>query len=153
MKLDATGLFLGSGKLHTTWVLPLTAGNEEFKVAGKLGYMNAGQLNPLIEPLAMATVKSGIINNVDFTLTGNDNKATGEVKFLYEDLKIALLKKSSDTLKEKDVASMLLNAFVKNRNNSNEPRRAGISYDRDINRSFFNLLWKSIFSGIKKTAL
>lgn len=153
MKLEATGFLLGTGKLHTTWQLPLSSGNNMFTVSGALGNMNALALNPLIRPLAMATVQSGTIHKLDFTLTGNDYKASGDVKFLYDELKIALLKKTPDSLKEKDVATALLNTFIKNKNIGSASRNTEVSYNRDPNRSFFNLLWKSIYSGIKKVAL
>jgi hypothetical protein len=44
----------------------------------------------------------------------------------------------------------LANVFIKNKNLINGNIRKGdMAFDRVINKSFFNLLWKSIFAGAK----
>jgi hypothetical protein len=117
--------------------------------------MDAVTLNQIIEPLAMASAKNGKINKLDFNLLGNDYKSSGEVLFLYKDLSVDILKKGEgQELKTKDLVSFLANALLKNNNpRNNETYTAKVEYERDINKSFFNLLWKSIFDGVKKTAL
>jgi hypothetical protein len=64
-----------------------------------------------------------------------------------------MLKEDSGNVKKKNLMSLLTNAMIKDANPSNGVVRNGeINYQRDIYKSFFNLLWKSVFSGIKKTA-
>jgi len=75
---------------------------------------------------------------------------------LYEDLKITLLKKDSieDRFKKKKLASFIANMVVKNSNpqGKKQVRVAEVHYIRDTNRSFFNLMWKSVYTGVKQTA-
>jgi len=153
LKLNASAKFLGVGNLTTEWQFPLNANNGAFHIEGRMGSMNANVLNPIIGPLAMASVKQGMIDEVKFTMDGTDNKAVASILFLYHDLKMDLLKKGADSaLKKKGLLSALANAIIKNENNK-ATKTEQVTYDRDINKSFFNLVWKTIFTGAKKTAM
>jgi hypothetical protein len=69
-------------------------------------------------------------------------------------LDIKVLKKEGDDLKTNDVKTFLANAAISNSNPKNGETRTGkVDYTRETNKSFFNLVWKSIFSGVKKIAL
>ncbi len=154
--LKAKTRFLGVAPLETTWRLTLNSPDGGFAVLGSVNKFDATKLNRITEPLGLASISSGTINKLDFAMTGNDLKTDGEETLLYEDLKIKLLKPGSDAeddLEKKSVLSLIANLFTKNNNPSNGvTRKAAINYDRDITKSFFNLLWKSIFAGAKKTA-
>lgn len=153
MKLTASAKFLGQADINTIWQLPLTAGNGNFTVSGSMGLMNGVALNPLIEPIAMASVKSGSLKRTEFVLHGNDLKASINILFAYNNLKIELLKKGAEEVKKKQVTSFIANALIKNDNpaGKNPVRRSEAINDRQLNRSFFNLLWKTIYKGVKKT--
>lgn len=151
--LDASCIFMGISQLHSVWKLQLNSSNGAFEVAGEAGAFNAPDLNHMIEPLGMASIKTGKVNKLTFNLKGTDYVAKGTSVLLYEDLKVELLKKDSADLKKKSLLSLLTNALIKDANPQNGTIRTGdINNQRDITKSFFNLLWKSIFSGIKKTA-
>lgn len=150
--LDATASFMGISQMHTVWKLPLNSNNGAFDVSGTAGGVNAVSLNPLIEPLGMASIKKGQVNKLSFNMTGTDLVANGSATLLYEDLKIEVLKLDSGNVKKKGLQSLLANALMKNSNPLNGATRTEeINYQRDITKSFFNLLWKSIFSAAKKT--
>jgi hypothetical protein len=71
---------------------------------------------------------------------------------LYQDLKIEVLKLDSGGTKRKGLQSILANALMKNSNPLNGVTRSEeINYEREKEKSFFNLLWKSVFSAVKKT--
>lgn len=153
LQLNASAKFLGVGNLTTKWQFPLNANNGAFRIEGRMGSINASALNPIIEPLAMASVKEGFIDEVKFTMDGTDNKAVANILFLYHDLKMNLLKKGEDSaLKKKGLLSALANVIIKNENNkvANDQK---VTYERDVSKSFFNLVWKTIFTGAKKTAM
>lgn len=154
--LKAKASFLGVAPLQTAWRLVLNSPNGGFAVTGRVNKFNAEKLSSITEPLGLASISSGTINKLTFGITGTDLKANGEATLLYEDLKIKLLKSTGDSteeLEKKSVITLLANLFTKNSNPSNGvTRKAAIDYDRDITKSFFNLLWKSIFSAAKKTA-
>ncbi|MFT3682107.1 MAG: hypothetical protein QM791_17660 [Ferruginibacter sp.] len=153
-KLTAKTKFLNKTNLYTEWCLPLTAADSTFTIIGQMEGMPAVDLNPVVEPLAMASIKKGTINNLKFNLLGSNYGTKGEVIFLYNDLNIEVLKKNDENeLEKKDLATFLANIIIKNNNPQNGDTRTGkIDLERDIKRSFFNLVWKSIFTGVKKTA-
>jgi hypothetical protein len=150
--LDATASFMGVSQVHSIWKLSLNSSNGAFDVSGTAGAFNATSLNPLIEPLGMASIKNGTVNKLNFSMTGTDLAAKGTSTLLYQDLKIELLKKDSNDVKKSGLKSLLANALMKNSNPTNGVTRTDeINYERDKTKSFFNLLWKSIFSAAKKT--
>ena len=153
LKLHATASFLGAGDLETDWQFPLNAGNGAFKITGRMSNMNAINLNSIIEPLAMASITGGNIDALAFAIDGIDTKATGDILFLYKNLKMEVLKKGAEEeLKKKDLLSLLANTLIKNEN-TNAANNKSILYERDITKSFFNLVWKTVFTGAKNTVL
>jgi len=152
LTLDATASFMGLTSLHSLWKLPLNSTNGAFEVSGEAGSFNGPALNPMIEALGMASIKSGKVNKLTFNMKGNNYNATGSTVFLYNDLKVELLKKDSTEIKKKSLMSILSNALIKDANPQKDVIRTGeINFQRDITKSFFNLVWKGVFSGIKKT--
>ncbi len=152
MTLDANASFMGLTAMRSVWKLPLNNANGDFEVSGEAGSFNGPALNPMIEPLGMASIKSGRVNKLTFNMRGNNYKATGSTVFLYKDLKVELLKKDSTETKKNTLMSILSNALIKDANPQKDEVRTGeINFQRDITKSFFSLVWKGVFSGIKKT--
>ena len=154
MRLNVSSLFLGTAIIKTEWLLPLNLEDTLFTVTGEVGQMDAIVLNQIIEPLGMASIKSGTIHKLIFDLKCNNYYGEGHVTFLYNNLKVEVLKMSDEELKKRGLASFLANTFIKNDNPNNNSTYVGnVDFKRDITKSFFNLLWKSIFDGVKKTVL
>ena len=152
MVMTATCKFLNMASVETVWNLPLTSPNGAFSLNGKIGPFNGTKLNPVIEPLGLGFIRSGNIKSYVFNMTGNDLKAEGSGTLLYDDLKIKLLKNTGDSnnLKKKTVTSFVANLLIKDKNPSNgEPRKGNLSFDRVVTKTFFNLVWKSLFAGAK----
>ncbi len=152
MTVDITSRFLDIAPIATTWILPLNSNDGSFSITGKVGAFDAAKLNAVTEPLGMASINSGTINSFVFTMKGNDVKASGDAVLLYDNLKVTLLKKveGEAELKTKGALSVLANVFIKNKNPANGTIRKGdMAFDRVMNKSFFNLVWKSIFAGAK----
>ena len=144
--------FLNMSNLTSQWKMPMNAGDGAFAITGNVAGFDGKKLNPVIEPLGMGSVKSGNIESLNFNLNGNDYRANGEVLMLYNDLKIKLLKAKDDEIKNKTVTSFVANIFIKDQNPSNGKTRKGdVDFKRVMNKSFFNLVWKSIFDGAKKS--
>ncbi|HTB51832.1 MAG TPA: hypothetical protein VK718_03580 [Ferruginibacter sp.] len=155
LSMNATALFMGAGKLSSKWILPLNKADTAFTVTGSLGKMNTAVLNPLIEPLAMVSINKGDIQKLDFNMAGGNYRSSVNVAFLYNDVNIKVLKKDAgdDGLKTNGLQSLFANALLNNSNpQKGETRTGTVTYDRDIHKSFFNFLWKSVFAGVKKIA-
>ncbi len=151
MVIDASALFMGKARLNTKWELPQTTKNGQFKISGSLGKFDASLLNPVIEPLAAASVSEGTIQRIAFNISGNENSSAGTYNIKYSGLKVDVLKvdEESGELQKKGLISALANVAVR----SNVDTQTQATKQRENNKSFFNLLWKSIFEGVKNGAL
>jgi hypothetical protein len=155
MKAVINSSFLNKTPLKTYWTFYLFNPNGRFEVAGTVGPMDATQLNPLTEPMGPAKIEEGRLNGMEFKLSGNNHKMTGNLKLLYENLDIALLEKDKGATEtdKKFLTSFLANIMIKNSNpkGDDEVRVAQVDLSRDVNRSMFNLCWKSIFQGLRES--
>lgn len=155
MKMVATTKFLNMADVYSEWTFPLSSPNGSFAITGKIGPFNGTKLNPVIEPLGMGSIRSGSIKSYTFNMKGDDLRADGTCTMLYEDLKIKLLKNTGDSneLKKKSVTSFIANVFIKDKNPSGSTVRTGdMGFKRVTTKTFFNLVWKSIFAGAKSNA-
>ncbi len=152
MQVEVTSKFLNKSLLASEWRLPLTALNQQFSITGSLASIDGRALNPVIEPLGMGSVNKGNISSLKFNITGDDYKSNGGAVLLYNNLKIKLLKPGADSsVKNKTVTSFFANIIIKDNNPSStgKIRTGSTAFTRVQSKSFFNLVWKSIFAGVK----
>ncbi len=152
---DLTTYILGTGKLNVKIDFNLTDAAASFNYVGHVSPFNMKILNPLSKALGEVEIESGNVKRVDFTVKANERGSNGTVQFLYADLKVKLLKENEQGKAEKKgLLSFLANTIlIKNDNPSKgEPvRTANITMTRAPQASFFNLMWKSVFVGIRET--
>jgi len=147
-------LLMGTGKMNVKIDFNLTDKNGAFTYSGNLGRFDMKNLNPLSKSLGLVEIESGNIQQLDFKANGNLRSAAGTMNMLYTDLKVKLLSDNIDGegTKEKGFLSFLANAIlVKNENpqKGEAPRTAKMTNSRINSASFFNLMWKTVFVGIK----
>lgn len=144
---------IGKTKLQIDINLNMEDKDGEFNYKGSLARSNGKIYNELLEPMAMARIEDGAIQQVTFNVNANKYGSTAHVQMLYDNLKVNLLGKDGNVLKKKGILSFLANAFIVKNSNPRKkgeaPIDADISYIHDEERSFFNLMWKSIFMGMK----
>ena len=154
MFVNLTTYLMARGKLDVRFRFDLDKENGAFSYAGKLGEMDGDALNQITKPLGMILVKRAEIKGLEFNITADADRAKGYVKFKYNDLSVALLKKNEegDRLVRKGLLSILANALVIN---SDNPNAEGVLITAPINQkrvktaSFFNFIWKTLFQGIR----
>jgi hypothetical protein len=106
--------------------------------------------------MALAELKKGKINNLSFHLDATNTQGRGKLLLHYENLSVRLLKKDEDKnkYKTKVIPTLAAGLIVKDSNPMNgKLRTADVTYTRDIHRSIFNLMWKSLFAAIKEVAM
>ena len=86
-----------------------------------------------------------------FSFNTNDNYSLGWMEFLYENLKVSLLRKDSD--KEWGFISTLANTVALSHNPlpGKEMKTVEIGYERNKNKGIINYIWKTIQSGMVRT--
>ena len=155
-KANITSLFMGEGYMKVQINLNLTDPGAQFNYSGSMGPMNIRTLNKVLRPLAMAEIKSGRIGKAVFSVNAGYRNSTGRLELYYTDLKIGVLGKEEDNgrLKKKGLISLIANALLVTDNNptpGHPLRVATSSFVRPDQGSFFNLMWKNIFEGIKQS--
>lgn len=146
---------MGKGDLNIHLAIDLTDPKGGFSYNGSLGSMNTSAINPIAKPLAMLMTSSGKINRMDFDFKGNLNGAGGNLKLNYSDLNLVLMKRGErDNFKKMGLISLFANALLVEAANptGNQPLRVAHPYfKRSEETSFFNLMWKAIFAGVKQS--
>jgi hypothetical protein len=124
-----------------------------FTAEGHLNPFNMQILNPVLEPLAMVSIRSGKVDQFNFKFIADKNKASGLLYFGYDDLRISVLELKDGNTKEARLASFLANSLMLKSKNprGKELTPDEIFFQRDQKRSVLNYWWKSIFSGIRNT--
>ncbi|MES2416541.1 MAG: hypothetical protein V4541_00045 [Bacteroidota bacterium] len=144
---------MGKGKMNVKIDFNLTDNNGAFSYVGNIGPINLQTLNPLAKALGQLTIESGNVQKMNFKVDANLKAAKGEVNFYYQDLKINLLKEGEDgKAKGKGLLSFLANTvLIKNDNpiKGEALRIANTTFERVPQASFFNLMWKTVFVGVR----
>ncbi|GGH12120.1 hypothetical protein GCM10007422_31830 [Pedobacter zeae] len=152
---DLNSRLMGSAKLNVKIDFNLTDKNGAFTYSGRLDRFDMKNLNPLSKALGLIEIESGDIQHIDFRANGNLRSATGTINMLYTNLKVKLLSDNIDGegTKKKGFLSFLANTLlIKNENpqKGKAPRTASMTNTRINSASFFNLMWKTVFVGIKE---
>lgn len=124
-----------------------------FTVSGTLTPFNMHILNPVLEPLALVSIRSGKVNQFRFDFSADQTSANGLLFFGYDNLKISVLGMKDGGTKEARFASFLANSLLLRGKNprGKELLPDEITFHRDQKRSVLNYWWKSVFSGAKNT--
>jgi hypothetical protein len=144
----------GSIPLQGNFKFILNSNKGDFVANGHTPGFDLTKLNRVSVPMALININSGKINSIDFNFTGDNTKAGGKFIMKYENLKVDVLKRDKNTnaVKKRRFASLAANLVVENKNpGSSGLRIMNPKFERNIYKSFFNLVWKTIFTGMKQT--
>ena len=156
MTLVSNARFLNKTQFNVNWQFLLRDPDGRFSIKGNLGPIDAKDLNPLTEPMGPARIQKGEIKGFSFDFNGSDHSMDGTITLQYDNLKIAALEKDKGAKEwdKKSLTSLFANILIRNSNlpDDDKPaRKTTVTYQRDPNRSIFNLGWKTIFKGILET--
>lgn len=145
---------LGAIPLKGNFTFILNSNHGNFLANGNTPAFDATILNKISIPMDLIKVNQGNISSLDFHIKGNNTSAKGDFVMKYDNLKVDVLKRDKNTgeVKKRGLISLAANAIVKNSNpDNNNLRKVNPEYERDIYKSFFNLVWKTVFTGMKET--
>ena len=133
----------------------LTDKNAAFSFNGEVAPMNMKVLNTAGKNMGLVEIESGKMQKTTFDIKANLQGSSGTVQFYYTDLKVKLLKEDDQgsAPKKKGLLSFLANTLlIKDANPTKDdpPRIAKVNFERTPSASFFNLLWKSVFIGMRE---
>ncbi len=156
MNVDIDAKFMNSAPVKVHFVFPNNPQNGEFFVSGKFFPFDGKILNPATVPLGEVNIKSANIKLLSFDITVNDTRSNGKILFLYDGIDVEMLKKDTSSktgFKKRPLLTFLANNFLLKKQNKPVSARGNtisVRYERDVTKSMFNLIWKTIFYGIKE---
>jgi len=150
MHLLASGQIVEQGRFNVEARFELDRPDQRFSFRGTVNDLPMDSLNQMLGPVARVNIKSGMAEEIDFQFMANDTLATGEMVFLYKDLKLQVLNaKKHETNLGSGLMSFFANTFVIRSRNPRFlfPRKGKIYFKRDTSKAVFNYWGKSILSG------
>lgn len=143
--------FMNLSPLSVNWGFDVADQNDAFTISGKTTNLPANGINPFIRPYLHVTATAGTIQEMLFNFKGNPAGLHGTFNLKHKDLKIAVLNKNNH--EKKGFLTAVANVFLKS-NSGNYPESVTVeNVERDPTKSFFNLFWKGIEQGLKKTLI
>jgi hypothetical protein len=137
--------------LSVNWNFDVADQNDRFAISGKTSNLPASGINPFIRPYLHVTATAGTIQEMLFNFKGNPAGLHGTFNLKHKDLKIAVLNKNNH--EKKGFLTAVANVFLKS-NSGNFPDAVTVeNVERDPTKSFFNLFWRGIEQGLKKTLI
>ncbi len=152
LTVRADAKVLNRSLLSATFNFDLTASNYAHTVTGSLQPMSMKPFNVMIEKAAPLSIETGQINRFEFNLSLNNERATGDLLFGFDDFKINVLNINNNEKRKSKLATFWANSMVLNNKNpkgKDELQPEKIDYKRDEQRSIINYWWKAIYSGVK----
>lgn len=138
--------------LNVDFVFPNAKYPEPYTTSGYLNPVEIKKFNPIIYQGTGVNIKSGLLKNLWFNFSYNNDVSTGSMIFEYEDLAVDIIDRKE---KEKNVfTSFLINSFILQKDNikgKDNFKEGKISFERDKKKAIFNYWWKSIMSGFIDT--
>lgn len=110
------------------------------------------EFNRILIPNASAQIKSGKNEKIVMTARANEDYSYGEMRFYYNNLKVQLLNRETETPKGLGniLGSFFANTFIIKTNNPKNfvLRKGDIFFERDKKRAIFNYWTKTFLSGV-----
>ncbi|MDR6405141.1 MULTISPECIES: hypothetical protein [Chryseobacterium] len=142
--------FMNMAPLAVNWSFDVADQRDVFNISGRALNLPAAGINPFIRPYLHVTA-TGTIQEMIFNFRGNPKGLNGRFNLRHKDLKVAILDKNNN--EKKGFLSAIANLVVKS-NSGKLPQDVMIEdVERDPTKSFFNLFWRGIEQGLKKTLI
>jgi len=154
-KINATGKLLQSSPFSLSFSFFLDSAEGQFGAEGWVKNVSANELNTLVEPLTNNRLQSFNMQQINFSVKGDNYSASSDVRMRYDHLFVLLRKMDEETVavKTKKFLTKILNKFTLYDAN---PEPGGIertavnaSGVRLSSQGFFGLIWKAIFAGMQ----
>lgn len=142
--------FMNLAPLSVNWNFDVADQRDVFAISGRTTNLPARGINPFIRPYLHVTA-TGTIQEMLFNFRGDPKGLNGRFNLKHKDLKVTILDK--ENREKKGFLTAIANLLVKS-DSGKLPEDVDIEdVERDPTKSFFNLFWKGIEQGLKKTLI
>lgn len=156
MDITINAKFMNTSPVAVHFIFPDNPKNGEFNVSGKFAAFDGKILNQATVPLGEVNIKSANVKGLQFNISANDTRSNGKIIFYYDGVDVEMLKKDTSSktgFKKRGFLTFLANKILlrkKNTASDIHPDIISVQYERDVTKSMFNLIWKTIFYGVKE---
>lgn len=147
--LKITANFMEDTPLSVNWSFDVNNKQDAFLFKANVGALVVDKMNSFTEPNLKVRLE-GRTNKTYFTIDGNNENATTDMKINYSNFDVTLLRK--DGKGEDKFLSAITNIFIsKNSKNKEDNFKEGTAEaTRDKTKSIFNFLWISVKAALTK---
>ena len=116
----------------------------------EIGELQAERLNAFTEPNLKVRL-NGKTDKIYYTIDGNRNSSTVDLKVKYEDFEVIVLNKKGN--KKNWVLSTVANLFVSegSEDKNDDFREGTVEVERNKTKSVFNFIWLNLSKGLLKS--
>lgn len=141
--------FMKKTPITVNWSFDVQNKNDQFLFCADVGSLVADRLNSFTEPNLKVRLE-GQTNQTYFTIDGNNDTSTIDMKIKYSDFKVSLLRNESE--KKNKFLSAVANIFIsKNSQEKDEYYKEGTAEaTRNKTKSIFNFLWLNVKNALQK---
>lgn len=150
VKINVNCRFMDVSPLKLKWSFNVLDKSDGFKIRGNILNFDTKRISTFFRPY-MNMEAQGIFDEVKFNLMGNDQISRGECELKYHDFKMTIYKKKKPGIKSK-FKTAIANLLIKN-DSDGENKKVAVEVKRIPEKSFYNLLWRSIGEGVKEVIL
>ena len=151
MRLVSSGKLAGIANFKAQAEFRAKDPGNQFTFSGQIDEMPLSALNQLLRPLANINIKDGHAEEIRFNMNGNNEIATGEMDFRYNDLKIQILNPETNDMQglNQEIKTFFANTFVIRQNNPTfiVLKSGTIFQRRDPSRVIFHYWGEALLSG------
>ena len=137
----------------------LASANGDFTARADLGRMDAKQLNLMTIPFGNLKMITADLKEAHFRLKGTKDGTTGTLRMIYTNLSVEILTKGKKEtgMKEDKIMTFLANLVGIRKKNPADDGTETIGQNIVVRRTpempFFNMVWKTLFGGMKDVML
>lgn len=142
-------------KVHFKTSLTFEYLKPQFSFEGVINQFNLPDLNGLIQGYTPAKINQGTADLITFSGIAERTKASGTMKFLYHNLEVDLVLHEQAKWKS-SVLAFTANTVLHASNPpeaDKPPKIVKFNAERDMNKSFVNVVIKSLLNGLKETMI
>ena len=150
--ISASTNVFGKGKIIAQFQFDMIDPDNIHTYGVEVDSFDLQEFNRILIPNASAQIKSGKNERIIMTAKANEVYSYGEMKFYYNDLKVQLLNRETETPRGLGnvLGSFFANTFIIRSNNPKNfvVRKGDIFFERDKKRAIFNYWTKTFLSGV-----
>ena len=141
---------MGTAPIHLEWSFYKKENHNLYKAYGIIKNFETENINPFLKSNLRAEAR-GTINELYFTISGDDYTSSGDMKMKYTNFGFVVLQK--DRLGVNKLLTAIGNIFTNDGSKTDENgyRYGEIKVERNPTKSFFNYLWINVKDGILST--